>query len=121
MRYKAYNKQKLCALMAAKRFGGDKNKSSNVSFWDFSKWPQWWEEGAKSLEKTSPGQIVTAPVRLPAALLTSTTQTVKEVPGTVKRASYALPFLAVAAALIGGGYLAYQTGIFKKQKKQVSN
>jgi hypothetical protein len=84
------------------------------SFWDVSKWPEWWEKGAKELEKTSPGKLITAPIRLPEAILTATTKTVQEVPGTVRKVANTLPILAISAAVIGGGYLAYK---FKKEGK----
>lgn len=94
---KGYNKQLLAALISGdERIGAGKNIF------------EMWEAGAKELEKTAPGKIITAPIRLPAAVLTSTEQTVKEVPNIAKGVSRALPILIVSATLIGGGYLLYR-------------
>lgn len=107
MRYRAYNKRALCAAMAGY------TPVKGPSILEFSKWPQWWEAGAKELEKTSPGRLITAPVRLPEAVVTASTKTVKEVPGVVRSAGVALPVLGVAAALVGASYLVYR---FKREK-----
>jgi hypothetical protein len=85
------------------------------SLLDFPKWFDWWEAGAKQVEKTAPGKILTAPIRLPEAIVTSTKATIEEVPGAVKTITSAVPIMAIAAVVLGTGYLVYK---FKKQKKE---
>lgn len=127
--YREYPKQAIIAAMRRRRGGfrlsgapapasGAFVPSKGPSIFDISKWPQWWEAGAKELEKTAPGKIVTAPIRIPAAVVESTEKTVKEVPGTVRTVSRSIPIIAVAAVLIGGGYIAYKTGVFEKIKQK---
>jgi hypothetical protein len=122
MKYKAYPKQAIIAAMRRRmRLSGAPAKfvpTKAPSILDFSKWPQWWEAGAKELEKTAPGQLITAPVRIPAAVVSSTKKTVEAVPTAVRGVSYALPFIAIAAVLIGGGYYADKAGLFDKLKSR---
>lgn len=110
-RYKSYCKRGALASVVANNeiAGNDK-----ISFWDISKWPGWWESGAAELEKSAPGRIITAPVRLPATVLTATQKTVEQVPGVVKNAGRAIPIIAIAAALFGTGYLVYKFKLYKK-------
>jgi hypothetical protein len=113
MALKPYNKQAIIAVMKRRELlTGEATKAPSIL--DVTKWPQWWEEGAKELEKTSPGRLITAPVRLPEAVITSTTKTVKEIPGTVHNISRAIPFLIILAGVGGAGYFAYKTGLLKK-------
>lgn len=113
-RYKSYcKKSALASAIAHNAISGNDKK---ISFWDLSQWPKWWESGAADLEKSSPGRIITAPVRLPAAVLSATTKTVEEVPGVVRNAGAAIPIIAIAAALLGTGFLVYK---FKLNKKTV--
>jgi hypothetical protein len=132
---KPYNKQAVAAVINALNLSGSPAKKSpktpgwkpkkttidfkklkkESSFWQPTQWPAWWEEGAKELEKTTPGKLVTAPVRLTEAALTSTTKTVAEVPGIVKMAKRTIPIVAIAAVLVGGGYLLYR---YKSEKKR---
>jgi hypothetical protein len=62
-----------------------------------------WEEGAKELEKTAPGKLITAPIRLPEAVFTSATETVKQAPKLAKTLPWVLIILAVGV----GGYLVF--------------
>jgi hypothetical protein len=113
-KYKSYCKRgALASVVAHNAISGDDKK---ISFWDFSQWPKWWESGAAELEKSAPGKIITAPVRLPAAVLSATQKTVEEVPGVVRNAGAAIPIIAIAAALLGTGFLVYK---FKLNKKTV--
>lgn len=121
MNYRPYNKRAFCNRFLSGTMVKTANIQKTPSFWNVSKWPEWWEAGAKELEKTAPGQIITAPVRLPAAVLTSAEKTVKEVPGTVSRLSKTLPFLAIAGIVIGGGYYANKAGFFKKIRKSIQS
>jgi hypothetical protein len=100
--YQAYPKQAIKRAMRRRELAG-----SVPSLFNVSKWPQWWETGAKELEKTTPGKIITAPIRLPEAVITATKKTVEQVPGVVKSASNALPIIAVGCVLLGAGYLIY--------------
>jgi hypothetical protein len=113
---KPYNKQAIIAVMKNRdELLGAATKKPSI--FEFSKWPQWWESGAKELEKTAPGRIVTAPVRLPEAVLTSTTKTVQEVPSIVRSVSNVVPFVALAAGGLGIAYVVYsmkKAGAFKK-------
>lgn len=105
-RYKIYPKQRVMAVLR-----GDERIGKGKSVF------QLWEEGAKELEKTAPGKLITAPIRLPAAVVTSTEKTVEQVPGVVKNVSRTLPFLIITAGILGGGFLFYQyktkMGMFK--------
>jgi hypothetical protein len=85
------------------------------SFWDVSKWPEWWEKGAADLEKSAPGKIITSPVRIIEAATGATTGILKEAPKVVNRASWTIPIIGIAAAIAGAGYLAYK---FKKNKPE---
>lgn len=96
-KYKSYNKREVERAMDNTAIG-----------FDILKPFQWWESGAKELEKTSLGKVLTAPVRLPEAVLTSTKKTVEQVPETVKSITKAIPILAVSAALIGVAVLLYK-------------
>jgi len=112
---KPYNKQAIIAVMKRRELLGATTKGPSIL--DVSKWPQWWESGAKELEKTAPGRIITAPVRLPEAVLTSTTKTVQEVPSVVRSVSNVVPFVALAAGGLGIAYIVYsmkKAGAFKK-------
>jgi hypothetical protein len=115
--YKAYPKQAIVAVMNRRLRGDDQAATpaptSTPSLLDFTKWPQYWEQGAKELEKTGVGKVITAPIRLPESLVTSTEQTVAAVPGIVANVSKVIPILAVGAVLIGGGFLWYK---FSKRK-----
>jgi hypothetical protein len=144
MKYKPYNKQALIAVMQRQKMLGDdfnvtttppapasgidwssvitSTPTSEVaapaasapSFWDVSKWPSMWESGAQELEKTAPGRLITAPIRLPEAVLTATSKTVQEVPNVVKTVERTLPIIAIAAVVIVGGIAYYK---FSKGKK----
>jgi hypothetical protein len=115
MSLKPYNKQAIIAIMKRRELlSGAATKGPSIL--DISKWPQWWEAGAKELEKTSPGRIITAPVRLPEAILTSSTKTVQEVPKAVNMVSRSIPIILIVAGIGGAGYVAYKTGLFKKLK-----
>jgi len=116
MNYRPYNKQALIAVMKyrnAQRFLGAEKKPSIL---DISKWPQWWESGAQELEKSAPGRVLTAPIRLPEAVLTSATKTVQQVPGIVRTVTKSIPLILVAAVVLGGGYLALK---YSKGKKLI--
>jgi hypothetical protein len=113
---KPYNKQAIIAAMRRRELLlGAATKAP--SFWDVSKWPQWWEAGAKEIEKSAPGRIITAPIRLPEAVVTSTKKTVEEVPRVVKSVSMVVPFVALAAAVLGSAYIVYRFKEDKKEKK----
>ena len=92
-----------------------------VSFWDFQKWPEWWESGAKSLEKSGPGKVLTAPIRVPEAVIDATTGTLKVVPKAVNRASMAIPIIAVAVGLAGAGFLAVKFDLVNKIKSSLKH
>lgn len=120
MSLKPYNKQAIIAIMKRRELlSGAATKGPNI--FDVTKWPQWWEAGAKELEKTSPGRLITAPIRLPEAILTSSTKTVQEVPKVVNVVSRSIPLILVVAGVGGAGYLAYKTGLFKKLKNLKSS
>src|SRR4030043_678170 len=113
MALKPYNKKAIIAVMKRRELlTGEATKAPSIL--DFSKWPQWWESGARELEKTSPGRLITAPVRLPEALVTSTTKTVQEVPSVIKTVTNTLPIILIIAGIGGAGYFAYKAGMFKK-------
>ena len=124
MNYKPYNKRALSFAinrrdsLGAETVVSPPAKKSTVSFWDISKWPERWESGAKELEKSSPGKLITAPIRLPEAVLSATMDTVKEVPKVVKSVSNVVPFVALAASLAGIGYIVYMV---KKDGKKIHN
>ena len=117
-RYKAYPKRAIVAVMNRRLRGDDQVATttpiSTPSFFDFTKWPQYWETGAKELEKTGVGKVITAPIRLPESLVSATEKTVAAVPGIVSNISKVIPILAVGAVLFGGGFLWYK---FSKGKK----
>lgn len=110
MQYKAYNKR--AVAMAARRLRGDAGTASpastNTSFWQPDKWLSWWSSGAKQLDQTPVGSIITAPIELPAAALTATKQTVQEVPGVVKSTANALPYIAGAIGILGVAFIVYK-------------
>jgi LPXTG-motif cell wall-anchored protein len=111
MQYVKVPKKELVAVLRHHALSGTKAPN----FWDVSQWPKWWNSGAADLEKSDIGKIVTAPVRLPAAVFSATKKTVDEVPGLAKTAVTALPIIGIAAALLGAGYLVYK---FKKNKRE---
>ena len=117
-KYKSYCKRgTMAAIDFHNTISGNEKK---VSFFDISKWPQWWESGASQLEKSAPGRLITAPVRLPEAIISATQKTVGEVPGVVKNAGAAIPIIAVSAVLLGAGFLAVKFKLFdKKENKTV--
>lgn len=110
MRYITVPKNKFLAI------NGSLPAEKKVSFWNFSKWPEWWESGAKSLEKSGPGKIVTAPIRLPEAVIDATTGTLRVIPKAVDRASLAIPIIAVAVAVAGAGFLIVKFDLVNKIK-----
>lgn len=94
----------------------------NPSFWDVTQWPERWEKGAKILEKSDVGKIVTAPVRITAAVTGATKKTVEETPDILKNLSRSIPIIAITALVIGGGFFAYKAGLFnKKEIQKLSN
>jgi hypothetical protein len=97
MNYVPVNKRAMCAIAA-----------DAPSFWDVSKWPSYWNSGAATLETSSPGKLITAPVRLLESATGATTGILNQAPKIVNRASWTLPIIGVAAAVIGGGYLAWK-------------
>jgi hypothetical protein len=111
MRYKAFNKKAIDAVMRHrdKLLGAEPAKTftpeKKAAWWDITKWPQWWETGAKELEKTAPGRIITAPIRLPEAVISASKKTVEQIPGIVGNVGKVIPIIAVGAVLIGGGIL----------------
>jgi hypothetical protein len=112
-KYKSYCKRgTMAAIDYHNTIAG--NEIKKVSFWDISKWPQWWESGAKQLEKSAPGRLVTAPVRLPEAIISATQKTVSEIPDVVKNAGSAIPIIAITASLLGAGFLAVKFKLFDK-------
>jgi hypothetical protein len=62
-----------------------------------------WEEGAKELEKTAPGRLITSPIRLPGAVVSSAEKVVSTLPSIVKTVPWVLLILAIGA----GGYLIF--------------
>jgi hypothetical protein len=120
MRYKAYPKQAIISRMrlSGSPVSNSSSASQGPSFWDITQWPQRWEEGAQELEKTAPGKLITAPIRLPEAVLTSTISTVKEVPQVVKSVTKIIPILAISAGILGAGYIVYKVTKGKKQSAQ---
>lgn len=87
------------------------------SLFDVTKWPQYWETGAKELEKTAPGRLITAPIRLPEAVFTSATETVKQVPDVLKTVTKSIPMILLAAVVLGGGFVVYK---FTKGKRGIN-
>lgn len=102
MEYKAYNKQVLGAVVSSFK------PSPAPSFWDITQWGRRWESGAADLEKSTPGKIVTAPVRLTEAVLTSAKKTVEQAPDILKTVTKTLPILAVGAVAVGGAILFFK-------------
>lgn len=62
-----------------------------------------WEQGAQELEKTPVGKVITAPIRLPGAIVSSATETVKSLPSIVKTVPTVLLLVAAGVA----GYLIF--------------
>ncbi len=106
MKYKAYPKRAIIGMICGDKLGAGKNVF------------EMWEAGAKEIEKTSPGKIITAPIRLPAALVSASEKTVEQVPSIVKTVSRTIPVMAVAAVLIGAGYLVYKIKFEKGNVKK---
>jgi hypothetical protein len=101
--YRLYPKQAIIAAMRRRgRIAGDS------SFWDITQWPKWWSSGAKELDQSAIGKLVTAPIELPEAVLSSTAKTVQEVPGVVRNVSKAIPIIAVTAGILGVAFLVYK-------------
>jgi hypothetical protein len=105
--YKAFNKRAIEAVMRSRRLHGDGSAQSFTpakapAWWDVTKWPQWWETGAKELEKTGIGKVVTAPIRVPEAVFSATKKTVEQIPGIIGNVKKVIPIIAVGAVLIGG-------------------
>lgn len=96
---------------------GNGTPAKAPAWWDITKWPQWWETGAKELEKTAPGKVITAPIRLPEAVISATKKTVEQVPGIVGNVKKVIPILAVGAVVIGGVIMFDK---FSKSKKGAS-
>ena len=97
MKYKAYNKRAIEQAMSGVALGFDPLKPF-----------QWWDIGAKELEKTTMGKAVTAPIRIPEAVLSSGVQTIKQVPVAAKTISSAIPLIAISAAIIGTAVIVYK-------------
>jgi hypothetical protein len=89
----------------------------NPSFFDVSQWGKWWETGAKELEKSTPGKLITAPIRLPAAIVSTTQKAIEQVPKALDAVTKAVPLIAISALVLGAGFLVYK---FSKGKKEVS-
>lgn len=117
-KYKSYCKpSSIAAMNYHNSIAGNKNQ---LSFWDISKWPQWWESGAKDLEKSTPGKIITAPIRIPAKIIDVTNKSLDELPPAIHNAGLAIPIIAVSAVLLGAGFLAVKFKLFdKKENKTV--
>jgi hypothetical protein len=79
---------------------------------------QWWDTGAKELEKTTLGKAVTAPIRIPEVVVSSGVKTVKEVPVTVKKVSNFVPLLLISAAIVGTAVIVYKFNIGKRRISQ---
>jgi hypothetical protein len=115
MQWKKYPKGAVVAVMQSRscNLGAEK-----PSFFDISKWPQWWESGAKELEKTTPGKLITAPVRLTETAIKSSKEILEETPKAFKTITRAVPFIAIGAAAIGAAYLVYKLPKGKKSETQ---
>lgn len=117
-KYRAYPKQAIIAVMRGRRdlLGaaaqakpqGTVTTFKKPSFWDVSKWPEYWTKGAEELEKTAPGRLITAPIRIPEAVVTSTKKTVEQIPETLKTVTKAIPIIAVSAVVLGAAFLLYK-------------
>jgi hypothetical protein len=106
--YKAYNKRAIDAVMkhrgkmlGAEQAGGF-TPTKQPAWWDVTKWGQWWETGAKEVEKSAPGKLLTAPIRLPGALVSATTKTIEQIPNIVGNVGKVIPIIAVGAVVVGG-------------------
>jgi hypothetical protein len=123
MQYKAYPKQAIIAAMKKKELlGADTSTSTKkTSFWDITKWPSWWQSGANELEKSDVGKVITAPISVPAAIVSATKDTVSEVPGVVKSVSKTVPVIAGVVTIIGTGYILNRMGAFDKIKKKINS
>lgn len=108
--YKAYNKRAVEAAMRhLERLHGNGSPvtlgftpAKQPAWWDVTKWGKWWETGAQEVEKSAPGKLITAPIRIPEAVISATKKTVEEIPGIVSNVKKVIPILAVGAVLIGG-------------------
>jgi hypothetical protein len=106
--YKAYNKRAIEAVMKYREgLHGNGTAQSftptkQPAWWDVTKWGQWWETGAKEVEKSAPGKLLTAPIRLPAAVISATTKTIEKIPGIVGNVGKVIPIIAVGAVVVGG-------------------
>lgn len=119
MQYKAYPKQAIISVMKGRRdlLGAVIAPPKAPSFWNVFKWGDWWTKGAEELEKSAPGKLLTAPIRIPEALVTSTKKTVEMIPETLKTVTKAIPIMAVSVAVIGAAFIIYK---FTKGKKYAS-
>lgn len=110
MKYKAFNKRAIEAVMKrrASMLGAEQvtpggfTPTKQPAWWDVTKWGSWWETGAKELEKTAPGKLITAPIRIPEAVISATKKTVEEIPGIVGNVKKVIPIIAVGAVVVGG-------------------
>jgi hypothetical protein len=60
-----------------------------------------WDMGAKELEKTVLGKLITAPVRVPSAVINATEKTVAQAP----KIAGSVPLVLIILAVGIGGYL----------------
>jgi hypothetical protein len=98
--YRPYNKRAIVKVM-----------ESNALGFDIMKPFDWWDTGAKELEKTTLGKAVTSPIRIPQAVVSSGVKTVKEVPVTVKKISNIIPLFLISAAIVGTAVIVYKFNI----------
>jgi hypothetical protein len=77
----------------------------------------YWTTGAKELEKSAPGQLVTAPIRVPAAVVTTARKALEATGKTVETVPGAAKTLPVVFIILAGGVAAYLVFAGKKGTK----
>jgi hypothetical protein len=86
---------------------------------DFSKIGQYWDAGAKDLEKTAIGKIVTSPVRIIEAATGSTTKALTSVGKVAEKAPAIAGTVPLLLIVLAGGIAAYLVFAGKKGVKLI--
>lgn len=99
--------------------GGFERQECMVQYhgnFQLSKVFDYWETGARELEKTGVGKVVTAPVRIAQTTAESVQKLIKDVPDVAIKTTKTIPFILI---LLAAGVTGYMVFMGKKGKRIV--